>query len=108
MKNVLEKYKELIDDSQELIRLKSLPSEDRGDDLGSSIMPTFKRNDVSLMLLAQRTSPDGFVETYCLTDEERKRIKAIRKLMEENPEYIDSFINISSNNKSLSRNKKTF
>ena len=74
-------------------RLQVMPGEQRGDDLGSSVYPSFKSDDLALLVFAYHTKKDGYVETYCLSEESAERLKEIRLCLED-PEWKEDMINV--------------
>ena len=59
---ILEKYKDLIQEDVELVRLE--PVDDLSDDTASSVLNKFDGSILALFILSQKTSKDGFVEKY--------------------------------------------
>ena len=90
-----EEYKELYDSVTDLPqrRLETIPGEQRGDDCGSSIGRKFNNSELSLFLLSQKTSENGFVEKYCLSDEDAEKLKEIRKKLNDNSLWKETLIN---------------
>ena len=76
-RNFKEKYKSLYDDIKNLQKRQLTSIEARGDDFSSSILKPI--NDSNLNILTTKTSPNGFVETYCLNEEQAKKLQRIRK-----------------------------
>jgi len=68
---------------EEYVRLQVMPGEQRGDDLGSSIYPSFKSDDLTLLAFAYHTAPGGYVETICLKESSAQRLKEIRAFLED-------------------------
>lgn len=89
-----EKYSKLYESVKDIPKrnLKVISTEERGDDLSCSIYPQFDNSDLSLLLLAQNIAPNGFVESYCLDEEELARINKIRKKLNDNPTWKDNLI----------------
>ena len=95
MINFKEEYKELYESVKDIPkrRLETIPTEQRGDDCGSSIGRRFDNSKLSLFLLSQRTAENGFVENYCLSDEDAESLKEIRKKLKDNPLLKETLIN---------------
>ena len=89
-----EKYPDLYESRMHnpIRRLKVHPSEDRGDDCGSSLLPKYENTSLVLFLESQKIAYNGFVENYCLDGETTERIRSIRKKIEDNP-FIKESIN---------------
>lgn len=75
----VEKYKDLLVKDSPKKQLETILGEDRGDDLSSSVFPTFDNSDESFIALSKRTSENGFVEKYCLSEENAEKLRKIRK-----------------------------
>ena len=86
-----EKFSDLIvpSESGELKQLKTIPGEDRGDDMGSSLMSEMDCSDESLFLLSKKFPEDGFIANYCFREETKNRLK---KIYANSAEYEEKFI----------------
>ena len=86
-----EKFSDLIVPSEngELRHLKTIPGEERGDDMGSSLMPEMDYSDESLFLLSKKFPEDGFIANYCFREENKKGLKEIYA---NSAEYEEKFI----------------
>lgn len=86
-----EKFSDLIVPSEngELRQLKTIPGEESGDDMGSSLIPEMDYSDESLFLLSKKFPEDGFIVNYCLIEGNKKRIKEIYA---NSAEYEENFI----------------
>ena len=86
-----EKFSDLIVPSEngELRQLKTIPGEERGDDMGSSLIPEMDYSDESLFLLSKKFPEDGFIVNCGLREENKKRIKEIYA---NSAEYEEKFI----------------
>ena len=73
--NFTERFSDLIvpSESGELKQLKTISGEERGDDMGSSLMDEMDYSDESLFLLSKKFPEDGFIVNYCLREENKKR-----------------------------------
>ena len=92
--NFTERFSDLIvpSESGELKQLKTISGEERGDDMGSSLMDEMDYSDESLFLLSKKFPEDGFIVNYCLREENKKRIKEIYANSAECEEiFIDRF-----------------
>lgn len=100
MSNYIEKYKELYEITKDLpVReLKVCKSENRGDDLSTSIYPSFESTNINLFLLSQTIAPNGFVEKYCLSEDDVKKINVIREKIKEEPKWKERIIKSLDNN----------
>ena len=87
-----EKYYDLYDSVKHIPRrrLKVHPSEERGDDCGSSLLQEYENSNLKLFLESQKIANKGFVESYCLDDDTAERIRDIRKRLEDNPNLKNS------------------
>lgn len=76
-----EEYKDLMveDDSIEKRTLKSIEEE-------YISFPEQKVNNISLFLFSQKKG--GFLENYCLREDDKKRLYNIRNAMEKNPDLL--------------------
>lgn len=103
MRNYIEKYKKLYESTKDLpVRnLKVSESENRGDDLSTSIYPSFESTNINLFLLSQTIAPNGFVETYCLSESDVKKLSIIRDRIKEEPEWKEKIIDLLNNNLSM-------
>ena len=98
MVDFVEKYPDLYESVKNIPkrRLKIHPSEDRGDDCGSSLLPEYENTTLTLFLTSQKISYNGFVENYCLDDEITKKIRSIRKKVNDNPSLKESINDVLS------------
>ena len=94
----IKEYPELYESVRDIPRrkLKVLPSEDRGDDCGSSLLPEYEDTTLTLFLTSQKIAYNGFVENYCLDSEVTEKIRDIRKKVDNNPVLRESIYNILS------------
>ena len=98
MIDFLKKYPELYDSVKDtqIKRLKIHPSEDRGDDCGSSLMPEYENTTLTLFLTSQKIASNGFVENYCMDEEITDKIRNIRKKVDDNPSIKESIYDMLS------------
>ena len=89
---ILEKYKDLIQEDVELVRLE--PVDDLSDDTASSVLNKFDGSILALFVLSQKTSKDGFVEKYMLSEKDVKRIDMLRQMLEEDPTLKEQIISV--------------
>ena len=90
MSKVLEKFKDLIKENEELVRM-----ECRGfDDCGSLLLPKFDNSTLSLFLLSEVTAPDGFIENYSLSKINTKRLRILREMLSEDETLKEEIISI--------------
>ena len=92
MINYVEKYKNLYDSVKDLPvkTLKVFPGEQRC----SSIYPSFDSSNISLFLLSQRIAKGGFIESFCLSEEDVEKIRLIRKKINDNPLWKENVIQV--------------
>ena len=101
MSKVLEEFSELISTNKELVRM-----ECRGyDDCGGLVLPKFDNSTISLFLLSQITSPNGFIEKYSLSEENAKRMKILRKMLNEDESLKEQIITLIEKKTSMSYSK---
>ncbi len=69
-----ERYKELLEGLNDLphVRLELQPSEQRGDDCGSSVISVNNKDNYERML--SKINSKGFIYNYCLSDNEKKKV----------------------------------
>lgn len=98
MVDFVEKYPNLYESVKNIPkrRLKIHPSEDRGDDCGSSLLPEYENTTLTLFLTSQKIAYNGFIENYCLDDEITKKIRSIRKKVNDNPFLKESINDVLS------------
>lgn len=89
-----EKYKKLYEETSKYPRVSMsvIPTEQRGDDCGTSLLRQFVDTDLSLFLLSEVTAYDGFVENYCLDEEQVERIRIIRRKKEDDPSWREKIL----------------
>ena len=80
--------------NHDAVRLKVIKGEQRSDDLGASYYPPLDNSYLSLFLMSEQTSPNGYMEKYHMSDEQKSRIKMIRTMIANNPKIKDEVINI--------------
>lgn len=100
---ILEKYKDLIQEDVELVRLE--PVDDLSDDTASSVLNKFDGSILSLFVLSQKTSKDGFVEKYMLSEKDVKRIDMLRQMLEEDPTLKEQIISVIEESLNISYSK---
>ena len=91
-----EKYSDLhVENNSDCKKvLKTNPGEDRGDDMCGSIMRyDYTHNSLTLFLLSQNTQEDGFIQKYCLRDENKEKLNQIKIELKNNPEAKENYIN---------------
>jgi len=90
-----EKYSDLhVENNSDCKRvLKTNPGENRGDDMCVSIMNyDYAHNSLTLFLLLQNTHKDGFIQKYCLRDEDKEKLNQIKIELKNNPEAKENYI----------------
>ncbi len=94
MINFKDKYSDLYDAVKNIPLRKTevISTEQRSDDYCSLLYPAFDNSDLSLFLLAQKESPNGFIESYCLSKESIDRINKIRNKFDSTPSWEKSLI----------------
>ena len=100
---ILEKYKDLIQEDVELVRLE--PVDDLSDDTASSVLNKFDGSILALFILSQKTSKDGFVEKYMLSEKDVKRIDMLRQMLEEDPTLKEQIISVIEKSLNISYSK---
>ena len=98
MIDFVEKYPDLHELVEDIPRkrLKVHPSEDRGDDCSSSLLPEYENTTLTLFLTSQKIAYNGFVENYCLDDEITEKIRSIRRKVNDNPSLKESINDVLS------------
>ena len=52
----------------------------------------YAHNSLTLFLLLQNTHEDGFIQKYCLRDEDKEKLNQIRIELQNNPEAKETYI----------------
>lgn len=89
-----EKYSDLhVENNSDYKKvLNVIPGENRGDDMRGITTYDYAHNSLTLFLLLQNTHEDGFIQKYCLRDEDKEKLNLIKTELKNDPSSKETYI----------------